>query len=181
MQQHSFPHLFNYIDDLIYTGLPSDIHTSFHFLLNLPQDLGLDISQKKLVPPSTSVVCLGICIDMVTRTLSIPDQKLAEIVDICKSWTSKTYCSKRQLQSLLGSLLYISKCVKHAHFFLNRMLALLRNNHHIDKILLDQPFFQDLSWFNTFLCQFNGTTYYDKKFPSSQVYLDVCLTGLGSF
>ena len=55
--------------------------------------------------------------------------KLAEIVEMCKSWLSKTYCSKRQLQSLLGSLLYISKCVKPAHFFLNRMLALLRNNH----------------------------------------------------
>ena len=117
MQQHGFPHLFNYIDDLIYTGLPSNIHNSFHFLLNLLQELGLEISRKKLVPPSTSMVYLGIHIDTINRTLSIPDQKLAEIVDICKSWVSKTYCSKRQLQSLLGSLLYISKCVKPAHFF----------------------------------------------------------------
>ena len=117
MQQHGFPHLFNYIDDLIYTGLPANIHNSFQFLLNLIQELGLEISQKKLVPPSTSVVCLGIHIDTINRTLSIPDQKLAEIVDICKSWVSKTYCSKRQLQSLLGSLLYISKCMKPARFF----------------------------------------------------------------
>ena len=139
MQQHGFPHLFNYIDDLIYTGLPSNIHNSFQFLLSLLQELGLEISQKKLVPPSTSVVYLGIHIDTINRTLSIPDQKLAEIVGICKSWVSKTYCSKRQ--SLLGSLLYISKCVKPACFFINRMLALLRNNPHRDKILLNQPFF----------------------------------------
>ena len=108
MQQHGFPHLFNYIDDLIYTGLPSNINDSFQFLLKLLQELGLDISQKKLVPPSTSVVCLGIHINTVDRTLSIPDNKLAEIVNICKSWVSKTYCSKKQLQSLLGSLLYVS-------------------------------------------------------------------------
>ena len=77
------------------------------------------------------------------------------------------------------SLLYISKCVKPARFFLNRILALLRNNHSVSKILLNQPFFQDLSWFNTFLTSFNGITYYDKKFPTDQVYLDACLTGLG--
>ena len=125
------------------------------------------------------MVCLGIHIDTVDRTLSIPDNKLAEIVNICKSWVSKTYCSKKQLQSVLGSLLYVSKCVKPALFFLNRMLALLRSNHDVSKILLDQPFFQDLAWFNTFLTSFNGITYYDKKFPTSQVYLDACLTGLG--
>ena len=150
MQQHGFPHLFNYIDDLIYTGLPSNINHSFQFLLQLLQELGLDISHKKLVSPSTSVVCLGIHMDTVNRTLSIPHEKLAEIVNICQSWVSKTYCGKRQLQSLLGSLLYISKCVKPARFFLNRMLALLRDNHSVNKILLNQPFFQDLSWFNTF-------------------------------
>ena len=29
MTQNGFPNLFNYIDNLIYTGLPSDIHSSF--------------------------------------------------------------------------------------------------------------------------------------------------------
>ena len=52
MQQHGFPHLFNYIDDLIYTGLPSNIHNSFEFLLKLLQDLGLEIFHKKIGGPS---------------------------------------------------------------------------------------------------------------------------------
>ena len=179
MQQHGFPHLFNYIDDLIYTGLPSNIHASFRFLLKLLQDLGLDISRKKLVAPDTTVTCLGIQIDTVTRTLSIPHKKLQEIASICKSWVTKTYCSKKALQSLLGSLLYITKCVKPARIFLNRMLALLRDNHNVQKILLNQAFFQDLTWFNTFLSSFNGVTYYDHQLPSAQVHLDACLTGLG--
>ena len=179
MQQHGFPHLFNYIDDLIYTGLPSNIHNSFQFLLKLLQELGLEISQKKLVAPHTTVVCLGIQIDTVSRTLSIPQKKLEDIVALCKSWVTKTYCSKRALQSLLGSLLYITKCVKPARIFLNRMLALLRDNYQVEKILLTQLFFQDLAWFNTFLSAFNGVTYYDKKLASAQVHLDACLTGLG--
>ena len=55
MQLYGFPHLFQYIDDLIYTGLPSSIHSSYQLLLKLLQDLGLDISHKKLVPPDTLV------------------------------------------------------------------------------------------------------------------------------
>ena len=51
MHQHGFPHLWNYIDDLIYTGLPSEIYPAYDFLLNLLFQSGLDISQGKLVPP----------------------------------------------------------------------------------------------------------------------------------
>ena len=43
MQQHGFAHLFNYIDDLIYSGLPSNTHSSVHFLIKLLEDLGLEI------------------------------------------------------------------------------------------------------------------------------------------
>ena len=60
MSQHGFHNLHNYIDDLIYTGLPSEIHASYDFLKHLLSQLGLDISMKKLVAPSTSVTCLGI-------------------------------------------------------------------------------------------------------------------------
>ena len=117
MTSHGHKGLFNYVDDLIYTGLPSEIHNLYQFLLNLLQQLGLDISFNKLVSPATSVICLGILVDSVNRTISIPDQKLQEIKNTCHKWASKTYCSKTDLQSLLGLLLYITKCVKPARFF----------------------------------------------------------------
>ena len=50
MGQHGFPLLFNYIDDLIYTDLPSQMDASFQFLKKLLEELGLDISMKRLVP-----------------------------------------------------------------------------------------------------------------------------------
>ena len=122
-----------YIDDLIYSGLPSTISSSYQFLLDLLQDLGLDISLKKLRPPSTKVVCLGILFDNIDRTISIPDTKLQEICRVCKNWLDKRTETKNELQSLLGLLLYITKCVKMTRFFLNRMLQLLRDNSHKDK------------------------------------------------
>ena len=82
MRQHGFPGLWNYIDDLIYTGLPSKIYHSYQFLLNLLQDLGLAISPEKLIPPTTSAICLGILVDTKARTISIPSEKLLDIKEL---------------------------------------------------------------------------------------------------
>ena len=180
MTQNGFPNLFNYIDDLIYTGLPSEIHSSFKFLKELLLELGLDISLKKLVPPSTSVICLGILVDSITKAVSIPADKLQEIIQLCAYWTTKTYCSKQDLQSLLGSLLYVTRCVKHSRYFLNRMLQMLRNNVQSRKILITPDFRKDLPWFNQFLTQYNGVTYYDTNYCHTEVHLDACLSGLGA-
>ena len=138
MKNHDFQTIFNYIDDLIYVGLPHEIHQSFMFLHYLLQDLGLEVSRSQLVAPATQVVCLGILVDTVAQMISIPTDKLQQIKNICSSWSSKTYCSKRDLQSLLGSLLYITKCIKPARYLLNRMLALLAQNVNHGKKLLNQ-------------------------------------------
>ena len=87
MKKHNHNALLNYIDDLIYIGLPSKIHQSYQFLLSLLKDLGLEVSDSKLVPPSTCVTCLGIRVDTVNKTLSIPQEKLVEIKEMCKTWT----------------------------------------------------------------------------------------------
>ena len=102
MTTTGIPGLYNYIDDLSFTGLPSKIHQAYRFLQDLLAELGLNISYKKLVPLSTYVVCLDILINTVDRTISIPPEKLQGIVNMCKNWSDKTYCSKNQLQSLLG-------------------------------------------------------------------------------
>ena len=52
MQCHGHNALLNYIDNLIYIGLPSKIHDYYAFLLSLLQDLGLEVSKNKLVPLS---------------------------------------------------------------------------------------------------------------------------------
>ena len=75
MKGFGYLNLLNYIEDLIYIGLPSEIQTSYQCLLDLLQQLGLDISHKKLVAPCTAAIYLGILVDSVNRTISIPDEK----------------------------------------------------------------------------------------------------------
>ena len=178
-EKFDYPNLYNYIDDLIYTGLPWDIYQSYNTLIQLLHELGLDISISKLIEPTTVAICLGIEINAVNRTLKIPIDKLKEIQLICQEYVSKHKVTKRQYQSLLGSLLYITKCVKPARFFLNRMLMLLRKNVHTNFIKLDTEFHRDLKWFNTFLSQYNGITFYDNAPTQATVFLDASLQGLG--
>ena len=139
IMQHKFdfPNLYNYIDDLIYSGLPGHIYQSYNQLTLSLQELGLEISPSKLVALTTVAICLGIEINTVNRTLRIPDDKLLEIKQICRSYVNKQKVSKSQFQSLLGSLLYITKCVKPARYFLNCMLQLLRTPHDKNKIPLN--------------------------------------------
>ena len=86
MKKFGYPNLLNYINDLIYIGLSSNIQASYDFLLQFLQDLGLEISYNKLVAPSKAIVCLGILVDTVNQTISIPPEKLQEIVKLCGSW-----------------------------------------------------------------------------------------------
>ena len=62
MHRHGFT-VINYVDDFIGVATPSVTQCSYDFLLHLLRDLGLEVSVKKLVPPSTKVVCLGVEID----------------------------------------------------------------------------------------------------------------------
>ena len=113
----------NYVDNFIGVATPSVARRSYDALLKLLQKLGLEVSIKKLVSPATKVTCLGVDMESVERMVSIPDAKLREIVLSVKEWLQKHFCCKRQLQSLLGNLLYVHKCVKPG-----RMLEPLRRS-----------------------------------------------------
>ena len=106
MSNNGNPGLIIFFDNLIQCYLPYKIDHLYQFLLNLLQQLGLPISHNRLVPPTISAVCLGILVDIVARTISVPPEKLKKYVEMCHHLTYKQYCTKQELQSLLGILLY---------------------------------------------------------------------------
>ena len=130
--------------------------------------------------PSTQVICLWVLIDSIKGTIQIPPQKLKQILDTVCQWRNRTHCSKRQLQFLLGLLLFVYKCIKPARIFLNRMLMTLRQAHVTQKIELNQDFKRDLIWFEKFCPLYNGISLYQHKNVDSVLDLDACLTGWGA-
>ena len=58
--------------------------------------------------------------------MSIDPAKLESKYAECLATSKKRHLSRTALQSLLGKLLYVHKCVRQARTFINRMLALFR-------------------------------------------------------
>ena len=83
----------NYTDDIIGHSVVSKSYESFHTLRDLLLELGFDISEKKVVKPATKVTCLGIDIDTLQFTVSIPPEKTAEILTECQMWANKQVCT----------------------------------------------------------------------------------------
>ena len=158
----------NYVDDIIGYAVKSKAQASFDTLYTLLQDLGFKISTNKLVTPTTKATCLGVELDTENSTIAVPQEKLHDIRQECQQWLSKTTCTKRQLQSLLGRP------------FLNRMLHTLRAAHKQDTIAIDCEFRRDLIWITRFLPQFNGVAFFSHNPIHTHVKLDASLQGLGA-
>ena len=99
---------------------------------------------------------------------------------MCFQWKDKVKCKKRKLQSLLGSLLYISKSVHSSRPFLNRILDLLRASHKHELVPLNVEFKRDLIWNCKFLPSFNGSAFFRHDPVHGEIELDTFLEGLGA-
>jgi hypothetical protein len=77
---------------------------------------------QKATPPSTKMVLIGILFDTDNVTISIDENRLSEIIDLVTVLLDKCSCSKKELQSLLGKLNYVSQCVRHGRLFVSTPL-----------------------------------------------------------
>ena len=122
---------------------------------------------------------MGIIVDVDSHTFSIEETNLNEISRECVSAFIRTRLSKRELQSLLGKLLYISRCVKNSCAFLNRMLQTLRDHHDADHTYPSEGFYQDLFWLLKFLESSNGVIRFCRDPVAYIVHVDATLSHIG--
>jgi hypothetical protein len=97
----------NYIDDIIGICPENLANEHFHIVYKLLNDIGLQINHEKTVPPSHTVVCLGITVDTKIGHLCIPSEKLNNVLIMCTQYLKKKKFTRTQLQSLIGSLIFL--------------------------------------------------------------------------
>ena len=114
--------LYNYIDDVICVHKRQNASSEFELRYSLFEFLGIPMNPKKVVPPTRVLTCMGIVIDVDAGQLSIPQEKCLEILDLCHHCRSHHFITKKQLQGLLGKLLYLHRWVIPARMFVNRLL-----------------------------------------------------------
>ena len=176
----------NYLDDfLIISDNKQKCWLDLDESINTLVKLGLDINWGKVAPPCQLITFLGVAIDTVNRTLSLPTQKLSELKDLVSVWLKKKRASKREILSLCGRLNWACRVVRGGRTFLRRLIDLscrLKQHHH--RIWLNSQAREDIQWWHFGLQQFHGYTKFisDMRPPDSQLVTDSCrISGGGLF
>ena len=175
----------NYSDDLagVEEGSRSDL--SFQKMGQLLEALGLKEAMDKATPPDTLITYLGVTFNSITMVKTIPAEKIAELLDLLHTWSSKTSCTKRGLQSLCGKLLWVARCVRYSRVFVSRLLSALKtlaNSLPYHKVPLSKEMQLDIRWWHTYIRSFNGVNFIiDPSVIKFSYKGDACLDGGGGF
>ena len=171
-----------YLDDFYGTEHPSLAHQAFSRLGQLFLQLGLDSSPEKDLPPSTSMICLGILVDTAAFTLEVPTTRLEDLLAELTTWQAVNSFTKRQLQSLLGKLSFVTACVKPGRIFMARLLNSLREYKRpaSHRYPISAAMLLDIQWWLVFLSQFPRVSLIKPSswdFESFNFSTDACLHG----
>ena len=173
----------SYLDDFFGVASPATARQGYERCGSLLEELGLEESPHKACPPATNATCLGVQFDTVQMTMSVTPERSEEIESLLGTWSIKRSATKTELQSLVGKLSFISKCIRQSRLFLSRILALLRtlkrNSH---RTRLTGEFRKDIAWWLRFMRSYNGVSLISSltwMAPDTVFSTDACLSGCG--
>ena len=174
LNRHHLSDLLHYLDDFITAGPPNSTQCSHNLLTaqSVCRKLGLPLHPGKCVGPATCLVVLGIELDSLEQSARLPEDKLAAVRELISSWRGRGWCSRTQLESLIGHLHHAAKVVWPGRTFLRRMINLLscfRCRDH--PIRLNSEFHLDLQWWDEFLSSWHGMSFW--LFPGMAASSDV--------
>ena len=161
IHQRGVDGIFHYLDDFLVMG-PPDSDTckcSLDLLISECHSLGVPLAPEKLEGPSSVLIFLGIEINTCEGLLRLPAEKLRRLISTVTEWLPRKSCTRKELESLIGTLQHACKVVRPGRSFPRQAIALLsvasKSFHHIR---LNQDFRADLLWWKTFASQWNGAT-----------------------
>ena len=157
---------------------PERAADSFHVLQHLFHFLGINSATDKDCPPSTLMVFLEILFNTVALTMSIPQEKLSELLQLILHISHANCITRHSLQSLLGLMSYITVCVCLARIFMMALLNGLRGLPHHATLPITDDKRADLEWWLHFLPKYNGISIIPSPiYDPHMVVTDACLTG----
>ncbi len=101
----------NFLDD--FGGMEA-----FQYLGKILKDLGfIGKTEQGLFSCSINGVFLQILFDSVQMTMSVTAECFLEIRQLLSNWLSGVSTTRKQLESLIGKLLFIATCILHSKLF----------------------------------------------------------------
>ena len=171
-----YPNIVAYYDDyLCVAGTFAECQRTMSMLIAILRELGFHINYNKVVGPSQKLTFLGIELDTITMTTSLPADKLSEVKAALQSVRLSDKMTKRHLQSIVGKLNWATQVIYGGRFHLRRLLDRinsLRYASHRTRVTRDMR--ADLAWWLAFMDHFNGTTCMVDTRPTDPVTIDAC-------
>lgn len=169
-----------YLDDmLVVCPVNENPEEKFREVTAIVKLLGLPIAWEKVVSPTKCIRFLGITIDIECKEIRIPDDKISKFLTIIAEVRSHKWISTRTMQSIVGHINHLGKAVPAARYFMNRLLAALRDARG-GAIRVDQNLRDELDWFDKFLAIYNGRSLIVDPRPTLTIEADSCLSGGGA-
>ena len=174
--------ILNYMDDFVAAEVKENIWAAYHALTDLLNKLRVDISEEKLVPPTTRLEFLRITFDSNTMTMEISEDKMKDIQQEIAGWLLRTKARRKEVESLIGKLQFMAKCVKAGRIFLSRLIQWIRGMDRKQEysVLLEAR--KDIAWWGRCAQEYNGISLvWLHKEPEVDrvITTDTCLTGYG--
>ena len=171
-----------YVDDFCGVGATHyEATSSFKNFHSLTDELGLKLAPEKTKEPATSMEWLGFLFNSQTKSITIPQAKLDELLAEADVWLKRKRATRQQIQSLAGRLNHISLCVRPARKFMARILATLREATQETSVAISEEFRRDVRWFCEFARATNTRLLIEPKLPMLVIECDACLVGAGGF
>ena len=128
------------------------------------------------------LVFLGILLNSLNMTLTISEPKLIEIETSMKRFLVSWKVSKRDIQSLVGKLNWLTQCVYGGRFHLRRLNNKSNKLHKPwHRTLVTHDMKLNLLWWLSFMRTFNGTMPMVDCRPATPVSIDACKLAGGAF
>ena len=167
MRKRGFVNIIIYLEDFLVIGATQAGCThAYEVLLQLLQDLGFTISQRKLVLPARKLTFLGVELDTISYSMALPQEKLHECQTIVSSFLHKG--------RLAGKLNWACRIVYGESWFLRRVLSILNSFPLGAKHRLALSFYRDIARWVQFLQAFNGNQFLLRDRPTVDVMTDSC-------
>ena len=128
------------------------------------------------------MIFLGIEVNTILFTLTIPVHKLHEILQVLQEWKNKKAATLKETQKLAGLLNFASRCIKSGRIYLFRILNFLRSLPPSGSCAIDIETKLDIEWWIKFAPKFDGVTLMlENKWsePDEFIESDSCLMGGG--
>ena len=115
-------------------------------------------------------------------TMEILQERMGDILKELQGWLYKPSAKRKEVESLLGKLQFLAKCIKARRVFLARIIQWIRGMDSKNEHTIPREARKDIAWWGRCASKFNGVSLlWLHKEPQTDYILatDACLEGYG--